>query len=85
MRKHVSVDENVGETKKMRTVSLKNILLVLVALIAMVCVWRGVWGLQDMYLFPERPDFSFVLSICIGLTLIFLFFGKKLFKVMFGG
>ncbi|PIZ92302.1 MAG: hypothetical protein CO029_02445 [Candidatus Magasanikbacteria bacterium CG_4_9_14_0_2_um_filter_41_10] len=36
----------------------------------MVCLWRGVWGLLDMYFFPHTPITSFTLSILLGMMII---------------
>ncbi len=36
-----------------------------------IMIWRGVWGLMDLYLFPERAQLSFVISIIAGLLLLF--------------
>jgi hypothetical protein len=38
--------------------------------IAVVSLWRGVWGLMDLYLIPDNPTLSFTLSIIIGLVII---------------
>jgi len=47
-----------------------NFSLLLLA-IGIVAVWRGVWGLMDIYLFPENPTVSFVISIAIGLFILY--------------
>lgn len=35
-----------------------------------VLVWRGIWGLADIYLFPQSPILSFSVSIVSGLLLL---------------
>lgn len=40
--------------------------------VGVVSVWRGVWGLSDIYLFPNEPVLSFVLSTIVGLAIIYL-------------
>ncbi len=37
-----------------------------------VFVWRGLWNLMDMYIFPDRPFLSNLVSIGIGLFLLYL-------------
>jgi len=38
--------------------------------IAVVSFWRGVWGLMDLYLFPENQTISFIISLFIGLSIL---------------
>jgi len=54
----------------------KNFELFLLA-IGVVFVWRGVWGLSDLYLFPDNETFSFILSIIVGILILY-FSDKKL-------
>lgn len=44
----------------------------IITAVALIMLWRGVWGLMDNYLFPENPDLSFVFSILAGLLILFL-------------
>jgi RsiW-degrading membrane proteinase PrsW (M82 family) len=50
----------------------KNFFYVLLIAIAMILVWRGVWDLVDMYLFPEHPVWSALISFFIGLVILYL-------------
>ena len=56
--------------------TFKRNLEILTLAVAIVFVWRGVWGLTDVYLFPASPTLSFVTSIAIGVILLLLI-GKK--------
>ena len=38
--------------------------------VAIVSVWRGVWGLMDLYVFPENESVSFLVSIIIGILIL---------------
>ena len=61
--------------KKFRGISLKpnpRFFEKLITAIAVVMVWRGVWNLLDTYLFPQHKILSDVLSIVIGLLLLYL-------------
>jgi hypothetical protein len=37
---------------------------------AVIAFWRGVWGLLDIYLYPNNPELSFWTSIAIGLFIL---------------
>ena len=45
---------------------------ILFACIAVVMVWRGVWDLCDMFLFPENPVLSNVISILVGIIILYI-------------
>jgi hypothetical protein len=47
---------------------IKNLIIV----IGVVAVWRGFWDLLDMYFFPGNPLLSDILSICLGIFLLYL-------------
>lgn len=38
--------------------------------LAAILLWRGVWGLLDIYLFPEIPQISFIASIVVAILLM---------------
>ena len=44
----------------------------LINAIAIVMIWRGVWDLLDTYLLPGHPLLSDILSILIGLAVLYL-------------
>ena len=55
----------------------KNLRHIIVA-IGVVMVWRGIWGLADVYLFPNDQLLSFAISVIIGVIILFLIdFHKK--------
>ena len=37
---------------------------------AVICFWRGLWGLMDNYLFPENYALSAIASFSIGLGVL---------------
>lgn len=50
---------------------LKHEMLVAVFLIAaIVALWRGLWGLMDLFLFKENLVLSYFSSIIIGLAIL---------------
>lgn len=42
----------------------------LIILSGVVCLWRGLWGLLDIYLIPNNEPFSFTLSLVLGIVII---------------
>lgn len=44
----------------------------IVVVVAIIMLWRGIWGLMDMYLFPGNPLISYSVSVGVGLLLLFL-------------
>lgn len=56
-----------------------NILQAIVIVGAVIAIWRGLWGLLDLYLFPEDLATSYGLSVLIGL-LVVLVVGQKFIR-----
>ncbi|HEY9847516.1 MAG TPA: hypothetical protein V6D03_15140 [Candidatus Caenarcaniphilales bacterium] len=48
-------------------------LLAFLALFSTAICWRGIWGLFDVYLFPENPSLSYLLSLGLGLCGFWMF------------
>ena len=44
----------------------------IVIVVAIIMFWRGIWGLIDLYLFPDSPMFSHLLSIALGALILYL-------------
>ncbi|XSG86073.1 MAG: hypothetical protein ACPW60_04965 [Methylohalobius sp. ZOD2] len=44
----------------------------LVIVSAIIMLWRGVWGLLDVYLFPGSPTLSYLVSIALGALILYL-------------
>ena len=45
---------------------------VLVIIFAIIMIWRGVWGLLDIYFFPGSPTFSHLMCMAIGVIVLYL-------------
>ncbi len=45
-------------------------LFAIIIAFAVISFWRGVWGLQDYYLFPENVALSLWTSVLIGLGIL---------------
>jgi len=44
----------------------------IIVVIGVVMVWRGIWNLLDMYVVPNQPILSNLISIGVGLFLLYL-------------
>jgi len=61
--------------KKFPKVSLKlrsDFFSMIFVVIGVVFVWRGLWNLMDLYIFPDRPVLSNALSILVGILILYL-------------
>jgi uncharacterized membrane-anchored protein len=46
--------------------------LVILVAAAVISFWRGLWGLMDVYLFPNNYSLSLISSVIIGLLILIL-------------
>lgn len=44
----------------------------IVLIVAIIMLWRGVWGLLDTYFFPGSPTFSYLVSVGLGVLILYL-------------
>lgn len=42
----------------------------LIIMSGMISLWRGIWGLLDLYLLPGNPSWSFIMSVVLGIGVI---------------
>lgn len=52
--------------------SAKKRLRVVFEFVGIIMLWRGIWGLVDLYLFPDSQLVSHIISILLGATLIYV-------------
>lgn len=45
-------------------------LFYLVAVVAVVMMWRGLWGLLDEYVLPKNPKLSYLITFIFGFIII---------------
>lgn len=50
--------------------AIANLIIYLVAVVAVVMMWRGLWGLMDIYLWPNNPKRSNWVSFIVGFVMI---------------
>jgi len=70
----MSEDQNDLEQKSSLTKpeSRRTTLNSLIIVVAIIMLWRGVWGLLDIYLFPDMPALSSLVSISMGILILYL-------------
>jgi protein-S-isoprenylcysteine O-methyltransferase Ste14 len=56
--------------KLFRYLSKRKLLSVLIEVGGVILVWRGIWGILDLYLFPNNPLLSYLICIVIGFIFI---------------
>lgn len=44
----------------------------IVIIFAIIMLWRGTWGLLDTYFFPGSPTLSYIVSMVIGVLILYL-------------
>ena len=45
---------------------------VIIIIIAIIMLWRGVWGILDQFLFPGMPVLSNLLCLALGVLILYL-------------
>lgn len=66
-RDYLQQETSPDKLKNKRT-TLNSIVIV----VAIIMLWRGVWGLLDVYLFPGIPTLSYLVSITLGILVLYL-------------
>jgi hypothetical protein len=49
----------------------KEVFYTITVAFAIVLFWRGIWGLLDLYLFPENKVISYLLSVIFGILILY--------------
>ncbi len=58
--------------KKINTFkSHHQIIFAIIIGVSLICFWRGVWGLLDMYLLPNNEELSYWASLAVGLFILY--------------
>lgn len=45
-------------------------------LLAAVAIWWGIWGILDLFVFPQNEFWSYIISIFLGFLIIFIVGGE---------
>jgi len=48
-------------------------LVYLIAVVAVVMMWRGLWGLLDEYVWPKNPKRSYWFTFIVGFVILIAF------------
>ena len=43
-----------------------------IVVMAIIMLWRGIWGLLDLYLFPANPVLSYLTCLGLGALVLYL-------------
>ncbi len=54
-----------------RDVQTKKVFLTLLLAFAIISFWRGAWGLMDIYLFPGNHLLSVIISLILGVIILY--------------
>ncbi len=54
----------------MYKIKTSHLFLAMIVGTAVISVWRGIWNLLDLYLYPNDIVLSSILSIVIGLIIL---------------
>ncbi len=49
----------------------RNVFYAILIGFAVISFWRGIWGLMDLYLFPNNLALSFTISTIIGILILY--------------
>jgi hypothetical protein len=52
--------------------SLKRFLVRLTNAIAIILIWRSIWNFADMYVIPEMPVLSNILTLIAGILILYI-------------
>lgn len=59
--------------KKLRKfLSTRKNLRIIINLLTIIIIWRGVWGLMDLFVFPGNELLSYLTSVGLGFILLLL-------------
>jgi len=61
----------------LKKATLIDVLIIFIASIGIIAIWRGTWNLLDKYLFPEQFLLSQIVSILLGVLILVIISRKK--------
>jgi len=50
----------------------ENIITNIFVIITYVLIWRGAWGLMDLFLYPRNQFISYSISLIIGISILII-------------
>lgn len=55
---------------KKRNDRFKNLFYAFLIAIGIISLWRGIWGLWDVYVFPNDYTLSLCISVVVGILIL---------------
>lgn len=52
--------------------SRRKNLRIIIDLLGIIIIWRGIWGIFDIFIFPGNPVLSYLFSIVLGFILLLI-------------
>lgn len=49
-----------------------QLLFAIIITFAVVCLWRGIWGLLDIFIFPDNLFLSYSITCLVGIAIMAL-------------
>jgi hypothetical protein len=72
LNKHIKKNAKIAYKKIKRLRKKRSNLNIFLTTVSVVMIWRGVWWLLDLYLFPNKHVLSLVIWMIIWIFLLFV-------------
>ena len=59
-----------------RFLKKRNGLNTILELLGAIAIWWGIWGVMDLFVFPNNELWSYLISIILGFLIIFVVGGE---------
>lgn len=59
-----------------RFLKKRNGLNTILELLGAIAIWWGIWGIMDLFVFPNNELWSYLISIILGFLIIFVVGGE---------
>lgn len=59
-----------------RFLKKRNGLNTILELLGAIAIWWGIWGIMDLFVFPNNKLWSYLISIVLGFLIIFIVGGE---------
>ena len=69
---NTSLEKQPEQTSVARLKELHPTINAIIVVFGIIMVWRGVWALLDIHLFPNYPTFSALISLGLGALVLHL-------------
>ena len=59
-----------------RFLKKRNGLNTILELLGAIAIWWGIWGIMDLFVFPNNELWSYLISIVLGFLILFIVGGE---------